>query len=233
MSWNNLNDCLAVPLSDEEAIIIRNGKPPRPSRTHIQNPLRAPHQISHQISVRFEILAFFNLKPEIPIKSLIRFRPKLAEGNPTTSSQKVNEPNKDLDVQVSFVIEECAFCCTTDQKEELALTTHVPGIKKSLLSVFQLTAFDNCVLFGPNKVKVYQNEKITGTPIMQEKWLETICESTQEAYVDKEKRNEIVDLRHARLGHVSYHKLKIMMMKSMLKGLPQLDVRDDIVCEGC
>ncbi|KAL3525256.1 hypothetical protein ACH5RR_013628 [Cinchona calisaya] len=83
---------------------------------------------------------------------------------------KVNEPDEDWDIQVSFAVEECAFCCTTDQKDELALTTA--------------------------------------------------------------RKNETVDLWHARLGHVSYHKLKIMMMKSMLKGLPQLDVRDDIVCAG-
>ncbi|KAL3500377.1 hypothetical protein ACH5RR_039470 [Cinchona calisaya] len=48
---------------------------------------------------------------------------KLAEGNATMSSQKVNELDEDWDVQVSFAVEECAFCCTTDQKEELALTT--------------------------------------------------------------------------------------------------------------
>lgn len=33
-----------------------------------------------------------------------------------------------------------------------------------------------------------------------------------------------------RLGHVSYSKLNKMMKKSMLKGLPQLDVRTDMIC---
>ncbi|KAL3502821.1 hypothetical protein ACH5RR_037270 [Cinchona calisaya] len=230
---------------------------------------------------------------------------KLAESNAATSSQKVNEPDEDWDAQVSFAVEECAFCCTTDKKDELALTIvntnpinynvdwiidsgcsnhmigdtrkltnlteykgdrvvvttdnsrlpmthigktiilprynsrhvklqhvyHVPEMKKNLLLVSQLTAFNNFVLFGPDEVKVCQNEKITGTPIMQGKRMETVyMMSTQEAYVDKARKNETADLWHARLGHVSYHKLKIMMMKSMLKGLPQLDVRDDIVC---
>ena len=36
-----------------------------------------------------------------------------------------------------------------------------------------------------------------------------------------------------RLGHVSYFKLSVMVKKSMLKGLPQLDVRTDTVCVGC
>ncbi|KAL3498583.1 hypothetical protein ACH5RR_041315 [Cinchona calisaya] len=54
-----------------------------------------------------------------------------------------------------------------------------------------------------DEVKVYQNEKITGTPIMQEKWMETVyVTSAQEDYIDKERKNEIADLSHARLGHL-------------------------------
>ncbi|KAL3520667.1 hypothetical protein ACH5RR_018816 [Cinchona calisaya] len=57
--------------------------------------------------------------------------------------------------------------------------------------------------------------------------------SAQETYVDKTRKNETVDLWHARLDHVSYYKLKIMMKKSMLKDLPQLEFREDTVCAGC
>lgn len=57
--------------------------------------------------------------------------------------------------------------------------------------------------------------------------------SAEFAYVDKTRKNEIADLWHMRLGHVSYHKLSMMMMKSMLKGLPNLDLRTDIVCARC
>ena len=32
---------------------------------------------------------------------------------------------------------------------------------------------------------------------------------------------------------MSYTKLKVMMKKSMLKGLPELDVMEDIICAGC
>ena len=55
----------------------------------------------------------------------------------------------------------------------------------------------------------------------------------ESAYVDKTRKNETVDLWHARLGHVSYHKLKVMMNKSLVKGLPQLECREDTVCAGC
>ena len=57
--------------------------------------------------------------------------------------------------------------------------------------------------------------------------------SAQMAYVEKTKSNETADLLHACLGHVNYYKLKMMMKKSMLKGLPQLDVREDTICAGC
>ena len=57
--------------------------------------------------------------------------------------------------------------------------------------------------------------------------------SAKLAYMDKTRKNETVDLWHARLGHVSYHKLKVMMNKSLFKGLPQLECCEDIVCAGC
>lgn len=46
--------------------------------------------------------------------------------------------------------------------------------------------------------------------------------SAEFAYVDKTPKNEIADLWHARLRHVSYHKFKVMMKKPMLKGLPSV-----------
>ncbi|KAL3497929.1 hypothetical protein ACH5RR_040661 [Cinchona calisaya] len=173
---------------------------------------------------------------------------KPAESNATTSSQKV----KDWDVQVSFAVEECAFCCITNQKHELALTTvntnpinynvdwiidsgcsnHIAGDKRKLTNLTEYK--EGRVVVTADNSRVYQNKKITGTPIMQGKWMETVyVMSAQEAYVDKARKNETADLWHARLGHASYHKLKIMMMKSMLKGLPQLDAQGDIVCAGC
>ncbi|KAH7851221.1 hypothetical protein Vadar_008770 [Vaccinium darrowii] len=107
-------------------------------------------------------------------------------------------------------------------------------MKKNLLSVSQLTSSGNYVVFGPKDVKVYQSLKPVGTPIMEGRRLESIyVMSAESAYVDKTRKNETADLWHARLGHVSYHKLKIMMKKAMLKYLPQLDVQEDVICAGC
>ena len=52
-------------------------------------------------------------------------------------------------------------------------------------------------------------------------------------YVEKTKNNETADLWHMILAHVSYSKLTLMMKKSMIKGLPQLEVKTDVVCTGC
>ena len=111
---------------------------------------------------------------------------------------------------------------------------HVPGMRKNLLSVAQLTSSGHFVLFGPRDVKVYQDLKISGMPTMEGRRLESVyVMSAESAYVDKTRKNETADLWHMRLGHVSYSKLSVMMKKSMLKGLPQFDVRTDTVCAGC
>ena len=111
---------------------------------------------------------------------------------------------------------------------------HVPGMKKNLLSVAQLTSSGHYVLFGPQNVKVFRDLKISENPTMEGRRLESVyVMSAESAYVDKTRRNETADLWHMRLGHVSYSKLSVMVKKSMLKGLPQLDVRTNTVCAGC
>ena len=90
------------------------------------------------------------------------------------------------------------------------------------------------MLFGPRDVKVYQNlhRQIPNiVPLIS--MLNVYVMSAQTAYVDKTRKNETADLWHASLGHVSYTKLKVMMNKSMLKGLPELDVKEDIIFVGC
>ncbi|KAI3448734.1 hypothetical protein Pfo_005399, partial [Paulownia fortunei] len=51
---------------------------------------------------------------------------------------------------------------------------HVPGMKKNLLSVAQLTSSGHYVLFGPQDVKVYHNLKISETPTMEGRRLESV-----------------------------------------------------------
>ena len=89
-------------------------------------------------------------------------------------------------------------------------------------------------MFGLEDVKVYHNLKFMGESIMQGRKLESIyVVSTESTYVDKARKNETADLWHARLGHMSYNKLKIMMEKSILKELSLLEVREGVVYAGC
>ncbi len=44
---------------------------------------------------------------------------------------------------------------------------HVPGMKKNLLSVPQLTSFGNYVVFEPDDVKVFRNLSLCGKPIVE------------------------------------------------------------------
>ncbi|KAL4352591.1 hypothetical protein GQ457_06G020380 [Hibiscus cannabinus] len=121
-----------------------------------------------------------------------------------------------------------------DTEMPLQNVYHVPGMKKNLLSVAQLTSAGHIVIFGPQDVKVYNNLEIKDEPLMKGRRLESIyVMSAEAAYVDKTRRNETSDLWHMRLSHVSYSKLDVMMKKSMLKGLPKLEVRTDTICAGC
>ncbi|KAE8683196.1 putative disease resistance protein [Hibiscus syriacus] len=111
--------------------------------------------------------------------------------------------------------------------------THI-RMKKNLLSVAQLTSSGHYVLFGPQDVKVYRDVKILETPTIEGRHLESIyVMSAESAYVERIRKNKTSDLWHMRLGHVSYSKLSVMVKKSMLKELPQLDVRTDTVRAGC
>ena len=51
---------------------------------------------------------------------------------------------------------------------------HTTGMKKKLLSVAQLTTSGHYVLFGPHDVKVYQDLKISGSPTMEGRRLESV-----------------------------------------------------------
>ncbi|TYK27792.1 Integrase, catalytic core [Cucumis melo var. makuwa] len=124
--------------------------------------------------------------------------------------------------------------CSNSNQVELDHVFYVPGMKKNLMSVSQLTSADNFVVFGPDDVKVYHNLKVSGTPLMEGRRIKSIyVMSVEIAYVKKTQKNETADLWHARLGHVIYNKLKTIINKFMLKGLPQLDIKEDMVCAGC
>ncbi|KAJ4956518.1 hypothetical protein NE237_013301 [Protea cynaroides] len=111
---------------------------------------------------------------------------------------------------------------------------HVPNMKKNLISVSQLTKSGGYVIFGPDVVMVYETVHITGYPYMQGRRCDSIYVMiAQEAYVDRTRQHETTDLWHARLAHVGFTKLKVMMQRKLVRGLLELEVRSDTVCSGC
>ena len=57
--------------------------------------------------------------------------------------------------------------------------------------------------------------------------------SAETSYVKETRSNETTNLWHARLGHMSYIKLKNIMQQSKLKGFPQREIRGDTIHVGC
>ncbi|KAA0037350.1 Integrase, catalytic core [Cucumis melo var. makuwa] len=92
---------------------------------------------------------------------------------------------------------------------ELDNVFYVTGMKKNLVSVSQLTSADNFVVFGLDDVKVYHNLKVSGSPLMEGRRMDSIyVMSAKTAYVNKMRKNETADLWHARLGHESKFRAK-------------------------
>ena len=54
-----------------------------------------------------------------------------------------------------------------------------------------------------------------------------------EMNVEKIRKNEMVDLWHVGFGHVRYNQMKVMMKKSMLRGLSNLEIHDNIIFVSC
>ncbi|KAJ0778941.1 putative RNA-directed DNA polymerase [Helianthus annuus] len=111
---------------------------------------------------------------------------------------------------------------------------HVPGVKKNLFSVSQITSTGKYVLFGPNDVLIFDKFETSSIPILQGKRTDTVYVLLAEsAYVDKTKANQTAELWHARLSHVGFDKLELMMKNELVDGLPSFEVKKETVCVGC
>jgi len=113
---------------------------------------------------------------------------------------------------------------------------HVPGLKKNLASVSQLTNSGRYVLFGPNDVQILSNVKYIAADILfTGKRKESLYVlSASDAYVEKVGQNASATLWHARLGHVGYQLLLKISTKKLLNGVPLFkESSHDVVCVGC
>ena len=86
---------------------------------------------------------------------------------------------------------------------------HLLGMKKNLLSMFQLTKSRKYIMFSLEDVKVSNKLKVTSSPIMEGQHMDYIYVMFIDlSYVSKTKKNEMVDLWLAHLRHVGYNSLK-------------------------
>ena len=113
---------------------------------------------------------------------------------------------------------------------------HVPGMKKNLFSVANVVDSGNYVLFGPNEVKFFRNvSKVEGDVVHTGKRVKDLfILSASTSYVDKMSTNDNASLWHARLGHLNMYKLKVMVNKKLVDGLPHITTfSNGELCEGC
>lgn len=113
---------------------------------------------------------------------------------------------------------------------------HVPRLKKNLFLVSNAMDVGYSVMFGENDVKFIRNIKFIKADVMQTgrrvKYAFVLYASS--SYIDKLSSNDNVSLWHARLGHVSLDKVKVMIRKNLVNDLPNLTIfPSKKVCEGC
>nr|DAD31904.1 TPA_asm: hypothetical protein HUJ06_010755 [Nelumbo nucifera] len=112
----------------------------------------------------------------------------------------------------------------------------VPGLKKNLASVSQITDSEEFVLFGPDKVWILKNLRCIDADVLfiGRKKNSLYMLSASGAYVDRTSQNTSVSLWHARLGHVGYQLLQQISTNRLLKGVPLFNLeRSGGVCASC
>ncbi|KAJ3679560.1 hypothetical protein LUZ60_017571 [Juncus effusus] len=142
------------------------------------------------------------------------------------------------DNSVHHVVNEGAVIVSDKDNRSITLDSvyHVPGMKKYLLSMANAVDAGHYVLFAPKDVKFLWNvEDVKGDVTHVGKRVKDLYVlSASSSYVDKMSNNDGVSVWHARLGHVGIDKLKAMVSRNLVNGLPSLSFASGVeVCEGC
>ncbi|KAE8681718.1 hypothetical protein F3Y22_tig00111310pilonHSYRG00060 [Hibiscus syriacus] len=161
---------------------------------------------------------------------------KPVESNTATSCSKVNsEDGWDAEALFATEEEELALTVTTPERIDYkndwivdsGYSNHMTGDKQKLQNLSEYNG--GRVVVTADNSRNEEKFAICGSTNI----IGPLCLIWSPRREDRTRKNETSDLWHMRLGHVSYSKLSVMVKKSMLKGLPQLDVRTDTVCAGC
>ncbi|KAG6478904.1 hypothetical protein ZIOFF_062351 [Zingiber officinale] len=143
-----------------------------------------------------------------------------------------------VDNTIHKIQKEGAVVIDNNRGESITLKSvyHVPGIQKNLFSVANAVDAGNFVLFGPRDVKFLRNVKEIKTDVVHTSTRvnDLFVLSASNSYIEKMSSNDNSSLWHARLGHLNMTKLKVMIQRKLIDGLPDLSkVEDGKICEGC
>ena len=127
---------------------------------------------------------------------------------------------------------EVEFKMKSGRREKISEVYYVPGLKNNLLSIGHLLKKGYDIHFHNNSCFLSkQNQLVAKISVAANNLFPLSLETPNMAYltsVDK----RISKLWHERFGHLNYGSLKLLSRKTMVKGLPQIDLVEE-VCEEC
>ncbi|KAM1053550.1 hypothetical protein ACFX2I_000976 [Malus domestica] len=111
---------------------------------------------------------------------------------------------------------------------------YVPDLKNNLLSIGQLQEKGLTVLIQQGRCKIFHFEKglIMETKMSTNRMFAVVARSPEEQKCLSSQTTDQAQLWHHRYGHLSWHGLKVLQQKKMVKGLPQFAASQK-VCEDC
>ncbi|KAL0383145.1 UNVERIFIED_CONTAM: hypothetical protein Scaly_0601800 [Sesamum calycinum] len=113
---------------------------------------------------------------------------------------------------------------------------HVPGLKRNLVSISQITSSEKHILFGPNDVEIIGNlDSIVADIVLTgEKRGSLFVMTTGESYVKKTSQIDKATIWHAWLGHLGYQSMHQISLKKLVEEIPSLqNIRENVICQGC
>ncbi|XP_057775211.1 uncharacterized protein LOC130994194 [Salvia miltiorrhiza] len=106
----------------------------------------------------------------------------------------------------------------------------VEGLKANLISISQLCDAGMTVKFDKHLCEVFDD---TNRCVMMEKRSSDNCYKSQEETICNTAKLDDVELWHQRLGHVNFKNLQKLLTHDVVRGLPNLNFKKDVVCQPC
>ncbi|XP_057808462.1 uncharacterized protein LOC131022938 [Salvia miltiorrhiza] len=106
----------------------------------------------------------------------------------------------------------------------------VEGLKANLFSISQLCDAGMTVKFDKHLCEVFDD---TNQCVMMGKRSSDNCYKSQEETFCNAVKLDDVELWHQRLGHVNFKNLQKLITHEVVRGLPNLNFKKDVVCQPC